>query len=114
MWRPLIAATLMMAASPALAGDRLGYERIAAGDLRGAEATLNAERRIFPQRPELMLNLAAVYQQTGRAGAASDLYAQVLDRPDISLLTPSGVAESSHDIARRGMARLQPTAMATR
>lgn len=111
---PLIALAVAMVATPALAGDRLGHEQIAAGDLHGAEATLVAERRIYPHRPELMLNLAVVYQQTGRTTAAQNLYRQVLERPDVSLLTPSGIALSSHAIAERNMARLAPTTLATR
>ncbi len=111
---PLIASMVAMVSTPALAGDRLGQQQIAAGDLRGAEATLVAERKIYPGRPELMLNLAAVYQQTGRTAAAQELYRQVLDRPDVSLLTPSGAAQSSHIIAERGMARLVPLTVATR
>ncbi len=110
----LIAFTLAMVSGSALASDRLGQQQIAAGDLHGAEATLTAERRIYPRRPELMLNLAAVYQQTGRGTAARDLYVQVLDRPEVSLLTPSGTAVSSHQIAERGMARLTPMTVATR
>jgi hypothetical protein len=114
MRMPLIALVAAMVSTPALASDRLGQQQIAAGDLHGAEATLVAERKIYPQRPELMLNLAAVYQQTGRTAAAQDLYRQVLDRPDVSLLTPSGGAQSSHLIAERGMARLTPLTLATR
>ena len=111
---PLIALMAAMVSVPAFAGDRLGQEQIAAGDLRGAEATLVAERRIYPRRPELMLNLAAVYQQTGRTSAAQELYQQVLDRPDVSLMTPSGIALSSHVMAERGIARLAPLTLATR
>ena len=114
MRMPLIAVIVAMVSTPAIAGERLGLEQIAMGDLHGAEATLLAERRIYPRRPELMLNLAAVYQQTGRSAAAQDLYRQVLARPDVSLLMPSGAARSSHAIAERGIARLAPLTLATR
>ena len=108
---PVMIATL---ATPALAGDRTGYQAIAKGDLRTAEATLAAERRIFPKRPELLLNLAAVYGRTGRPEAARALYDQVLTQPDASMLMPSGASASSHDLAERGMGQLNATMMATR
>jgi len=56
-------------AAPALAADQNGYQAIVAGDLATAERSIVAERQIYPDRPELMLNLAAVYRKTGRATA---------------------------------------------
>ena len=110
----LISLIVAGLAAPAVASDRTGYQSIASGDLRAAEATLNAERRIFPDRPELMLNLAAVYGRTGRVDAARQMYAEVMTRPAVSMLTPSGAAVSSHDLAQRGMARISPAVLATR
>ena len=46
-----------LAAVPATAGERTGFASIRAGDLPSAERMLVAERRIYPNRPELMLNL---------------------------------------------------------
>ncbi|MDP1026750.1 tetratricopeptide repeat protein [Sphingomonas sp. KR1UV-12] len=110
----LIPVILAGLASPAFAGDRTGYQAIATGDLRAAEATLNAERRIFPDRPELMLNLAAVYGRTGRVEAARALYTAVLERPDVSMLMPSGEAASSHALATRGLGQSASAVLATR
>ncbi len=109
---PVIVAAAL--ATPALANDRTGYQSIATGDLGSAEATLVAERRIFPDRPELMLNLAAVYGRTGRVDAARALYVEVLARPAVSMLMPSGAATSSHAVAERGLARVVPAVLATR
>lgn len=100
--------------APCYAGIRTGYSAIAAGDLQRAETTLTAERRIFPDRPELMLNLAAIYGRTDRADAARALYNEVLAKPEVSMLMPAGAVESSHDVAQRGIARLEPSVVATR
>ena len=111
----LIVLTLAGAAMPAvsLAADRNGYAQIVAGDMAAAERRIVAERRIFPDRPELMLNLAAVYRQTGREPQARALYVAVLDRPAVGLDLLSGRVASSHDVAQRALARLSPQ-MATR
>ena len=106
----VIAATVAM---PASAQERTGYLAIAAGDLSGAQATLERERAMFPQRPELMVNLAAVYARTGRAAEARALYADVLSRDSVALELGNGDSVSSHDVARRGLARLD-TAIAAR
>jgi Flp pilus assembly protein TadD len=106
------------AATSALAGqsvavDRTGYGAIAAGDFSTAEQRIVAERKIFPQRPELMLNLASVYHRTGRESEARALYAAVLDRPAVAMDLPSGAVVSSHDLASRALAR-QAQQIATR
>ncbi|MEG8043147.1 tetratricopeptide repeat protein [Sphingomonas faeni] len=106
------------AATPALAAasatvDRTGYTAIAAGDLSTAEQRILAERKIFPQRPELMLNLASVYHRTGRESEARALYAAVLARPAVAMDMPSGAVLSSHDIASRALGH-QTQQIATR
>lgn len=108
----MIVAGMTMAV-PALAGERTGYVQIAAGDLSGAERTLQAERRIFPDRPELMLNLAAIYAATNRASEARSLYSDVLRRNVVPMDMPSGAVVSSHAVAHAGLNRLAPT-MASR
>ncbi|HXH17196.1 MAG TPA: tetratricopeptide repeat protein [Sphingomonas sp.] len=92
-------------AAPSATTDRTGYTAIAAGDLAAAEQRIVAERRIFPQRPELMLNLASVYQRTGRASAARALYMEVMERPAVAMDLPSGAVVSSHDLASRALGR---------
>jgi hypothetical protein len=109
----LIVLAAVSAATPTLAADRSGYSQIAAGNLSDAEQRIVAERRIFPDRPELMLNLAAVYRNTGRDAQARALYAAVLDRPAVSMDLPSGAVASSHAVAQRALARFSPQ-MATR
>lgn len=105
---------LVVAATPALAKDRLGYQAIAAGDLTSAEQTLTAERRIFSTRPEVALNLAAVYARTGRTAEARDLYDDILARDAVDLERGDGSVRSSHDLARAGLTALTPTLVARR
>ncbi|WP_288457002.1 tetratricopeptide repeat protein [uncultured Sphingomonas sp.] len=109
----IAAASAAVLATPAMAKDRTGYQAISAGSLSQAEATLNRERAIFPSRPELMLNLAAVYARTGRIDQARALYGQVMEREAVAMDLPDGAVLSSHDIARRGLTRLG-SAMASR
>lgn len=116
--RRMTAAMLVGAcvATPTLAADRTGYQAIAAGDFAAAAKRIEAERRIFPDRPELMLNLAAAYRQTGRTADARALYRAVLDRPAVAMDMPNGAILSSHDVATRGLSRLTTatTTLATR
>ena len=114
----LFVLTILGTATPALAApsanqDRTGYTAIAAGDLSTAEQRIVAERKIFPQRPELMLNLASVYRRTGRDSEARALYSAVLERPAVAMDLPSGAVVSSHDLASRALAR-QTQQIATR
>ena len=107
----LVAAAL---ATPALAADRTGFQAIAAGDYRAAEETLVNERRIFPRRPELMINLAAVYARTGRAAEAASLYRAALSADDVEMAMPNGNVASSRRVAQRGLDRLGGVTLATR
>ena len=109
---PAVAVLASVAlAAPVQAKDRTGYQSIAAGDLAKAERRLNAERRIFPNRPELMLNLAAVYLRTGRTAEANALYSKVLAHPATEMDLPSGRAATSHEVAMVALASL-PTSVA--
>ena len=119
--RKLVVAVVMTAtfAGQALAGsataqDRTGYRAIAAGDLVTAERRLIAERRIFPQRPELMLNLATVYARTGRVAEARALYDAALNAPPVELDVEGGKVATSHDVARAGQAMLSTGQIASR
>ncbi len=102
----ILAVAASLVSAPAFAKDRLGYRAIAAGDLVTAEQTLKAERRIYPQRPELMLNLAFVYAQTGRISEARTLYRGVLSEAPVMLELPAGDALLSHALANAGLSRV--------
>lgn len=101
--------SLAVIAMPAVAKDRVGYQAIAAGSLSQAERTLAAERAIYPERPELMLNLAAVYAKTGRLAQARALYGDVLQQQPVSMDLADGSVETSHQLAQRGLLRLSST-----
>lgn len=101
-------------ASPAFATDRTGYHAITAGDYSKAEERLLVERRIFPRRPELMINLATVYARTGRAAEAAALYRTAMQAEPVDMAMPDGMVASSHDVARRGLNSLGGTTLATR
>ncbi|WP_375396817.1 tetratricopeptide repeat protein [uncultured Sphingomonas sp.] len=87
---------------PAIADDRIGYAQIRAGDYSAAERMIQAERRIYPNKPELLLNLAVVYNRTGREKEASTLYRRVLAQPEVMLDTATD-SMSSYAVARAGL-----------
>ncbi|MDF2603388.1 tetratricopeptide repeat protein [Sphingomonas sp.] len=101
-------------ASPALARDRTGFKAIEARDYAAAEKVLLNERRIFPSRPELMINLGTVYARTGRLAEADGLYRAALDAEAVEMALPDGAIATSHDVARRGLRSLAPTTLAVR
>jgi Flp pilus assembly protein TadD len=115
MRRMIIASLLVgLSAAPVMAADRTGFQAITAGDYSAAEQTLVAERRIFPRRPELMINLAAVYARTGRSSEAASLYRAALQADDVEMAMPNGAVASSRAVAQRGLDRLGGVTLATR
>jgi thioredoxin-like negative regulator of GroEL len=109
-------APLAFAPMPAQAqnGDRVASAAIAKGDFAGAERMLVQELRIHPDRPELLLNLAAVYANTGRSSDARALYRRVLAQNDVLMdLSPDRTA-GSHAIAVAGLRQLDRQATASR
>lgn len=87
---------------------------IAAGDYDRAERHLLAEQRIFPTRPEVMLNLAAVYARTGRVAEARAMYHRVLALKPVAMDVADGQVAASHAVAQRGMRLLDAAQMAGR
>lgn len=114
-----LVAPLALLATPAQAqsfyGDRVAAVAIAQGDFAGAERTLLQELRIHPNRPELLLNLAAVYAKTGRPGEARNLYRRVLTQDDVLMDLSADRTAGSHAVATAGLRRLDfSTATASR
>jgi Tfp pilus assembly protein PilF len=102
-----LAAAPLVAALPAQAQDSaVASTQIVQGDYSQAESALLAELRIHPGRPELLLNLAAVYAKTGRAGEARSLYTKVLSKDDVLMDLRTEQAVGSHALAQRGLRRL--------
>lgn len=104
-------------AVPAGAQDRsdpVAMSAISNGDYDAAEQRLNAELKIYKDRPELLLNLAAIYAKTGRVGAARAAYERVLAQSDVLMDLASDRTVGSHAIARTGLRRLAPTQFTAR
>ena len=87
---------------------------ILAGHHDTAESQLLAQLRANPDQPALLLNLAAVYTQTGRHEAARATYRRVLDADELWLERANGGIADSHTLARRGLAQLEHQRIAQR
>jgi len=111
-----LAVLPMLIAAPAAfaSDDRVASAEIASGNYAMAEATLDAELRIHPGRPELLLNLAAVYSSTGRAAEARALYQQVLDQREVLMDVSAERVAGSHQLATAGMRRIQNVQLSAR
>ena len=105
----LAATAAAMLATPASAQSgaiRTAHDAFVQGNYARAEQVLTAEQRIFPNSPEVLVNLAAVYTRTGRVAQAAALYRQVLARTDVLLDLSADRTVSSHAIATTGLARM--------
>jgi Flp pilus assembly protein TadD len=97
------AMSLLALASPAVAQDtNLAAREIMTGSYAKAEQKLLSQMR-FDQRPELQLNLAAIYYATGRADEARTLYMQVLQKDDVPMTVTTDRVAGSHAIAEAGL-----------
>ncbi|WP_404338365.1 tetratricopeptide repeat protein [Sphingomonas sp. MMS12-HWE2-04] len=104
----LAAAPLIAAALPAQAQDRaVASTEISTGAYAQAETKLQAQLRAHPDLPELLLNLAAVYAQTGRTSEARALYTRVLDQDDVLMDLSADRTAGSHAVARTGLRRIE-------
>ena len=109
----LAIAVSVCASCPTAASERTGFQAIRAGDWQAAERVLLAQRDRFADRPELVLNLAAIYVATGRKAEALSLYRQVQAQPEVAMDMADGRVIGSHAVAARGIDRIAP-AVATR
>lgn len=101
----VVAALVPMLAmvSPAAAQDRT----VAAQEIMGG-AYAKAEQQLLTQmqtgaRPDLQLNLAAVYYATGRTEQARTLYRDVLAQADVPMSVVSNRLGTSHAVATAGL-----------
>lgn len=110
----LFAAPLALAL-PAQAQDTsASASLIKAGAYSKAESRLVGQLRARPDSPELMLNLAAVYAETGRTGEARSLYRQILAQDDVLMDVSQSRSVGSHAIARAGMRRIDAVQFSAR
>ena len=92
------------------------YAKVAiqAGDYASAERQLLAEQKIFPAKPEVLLNLAAVYSKTGRHAEARAIYNHVLTLDPVAMDVADGQVAPSHLVANRGLRLLDGARQASR
>ncbi|MCP3732261.1 tetratricopeptide repeat protein [Sphingomonas sp. MG17] len=115
-------ASLVLAAPlaliPAAQAERVegpyAHATIQRGDYAAAERKLLAEARVFPNKPEILLNLAAIYAKTGRVSEARALYNRVLALQPVAMDVVDGQIAPSHLIAGRGIRQLDAAQMAAR
>lgn len=111
----LLAAVPLFAALPVQAQEgAVASTQIAQGDYSEAESKLLAELRIHPGRPELLINLAAVYAKTGRVDAARSLYTKVLSKDDVLMDLRADKTAGSHALAQLGLRRLDTVQFSAR
>jgi Tetratricopeptide repeat len=104
-----LAGVLALSAMPVSAQvrvDPLATGAISSGDYATAERRLTAERRVYRDRPEILLNLAAVYARTSRVDDARSLYETVLAREPVLMDLTAERTASSHELAASGLQRL--------
>lgn len=86
----------------------LGYAAIVNGDLTAAETQLKTGS-VSRDDPARLLNLAHVYQMTGRSVQAAQLYRQVLaGNADPMLELASGEPARAKRLASSGLERTEP------
>ena len=87
---------------------------MSAGAYAQAEKAIEAELRIYPGRPELLLNLATIYARTGRTAEARVLYANVLAQRDVLMDVSADKVVGSHAIATMGLKQIEAVQISSR
>lgn len=105
---------LIPAAQAQVREDPYAKVAIQAGDYATAERHLLAEQKIFPAKPEVLLNLAAVYSKTGRHAEARAIYNRVLTLDPVAMDVADGQVAPSHLVANRGLRLLDGARQASR
>lgn len=113
----IVAAMLGVPAASAVAQNRsdpYAHNAIERGEFAEAETSLRAQLALEPAKPELLLNLAAIYARTNRLDQAEQLYSRVMTGEDVSLLLRPDHALGAHAIAERGLRKLDVQRTAAR
>ncbi len=96
-------APMLVLASPAAAQDgSVAAREIMTGAYAKAEHKLLAQMQAGA-RPEVQLNLAAVYYATGRTQQARALYRDVLAQADVPMNLSTDRTATSHAVATAGL-----------
>ena len=107
------AAALMVTGGAASANVFNGAAPITHGDLRTAEREIVAQRALYPDQIDLMMNLATVYIRTGRPAEARRIWTAVAAQPDQEVVLNGGASVWSHQLAARAL-RVLPVQVASR
>jgi len=101
----LLAPASAMAWPQAVIADPYGARSIVHDDVGSLQPRLAAAVAKGDRKPEVLLNLGAIYARQNNPSAARAMFQMVLDQPNMDMATLKGTAWS-HDLARRGLARV--------
>ncbi len=108
-------AAALFGSTAALADEGNGAVQIMKGDYVSAERIIQAQTKMFPGDPDLLLNLASVYRHTGRASEARALYRAVLARPDELMDLPNtSEPRTAHTLAKAALGSMEATQLTAR
>ncbi|MEQ1726677.1 MAG: tetratricopeptide repeat protein [Sphingopyxis sp.] len=89
------------------AAGALGYDALVAGDVRAAEAQIEANRQADANDPARLINLGYIHMQTGRYRSAQALFEAARDSQrhfDVELA--NGEVADTRTVARRALSRM--------
>lgn len=115
MIRLVVAAVALLAPASAMAwpeaviADPYGARSIVNNDVGSLQPRLAAAVAKGDRKPEVLLNLGAIYARQNNPSAAREMFRMVLDQPNVDMATLNGTAWS-HDLAQRGLARVSQIA----
>lgn len=111
----IAAAAALFGSTAAIADQGNGAVQIMKGDYASAERIIQAQTKMFPGEPDLLLNLASVYRNTGRASEARALYRAVLARPDEMMDLPNtSEPRTAHTLAKAALGSMDTTQLTAR
>jgi Flp pilus assembly protein TadD len=87
---------------------RLAAKAISAGNFEAARRKLEPMRVYGENDPARLINLGNAYAGLGRMEQAREAYRAARSAPELTLVLANGAEESSRDVAKRALGRLNP------
>ncbi|MFD1105632.1 tetratricopeptide repeat protein [Sphingobium olei] len=87
---------------------RLAAKAITAGNFETARRKLEPMRVFGENDPARLINLGNAYAGLGRMAQAREAYRAARSAPELTLVLADGTEESSRDVAKRALGRLNP------
>lgn len=87
---------------------RLAAKAITAGNFENARRKLEPMRVFGENDPARLINLGNAYAGLGRMAQAREAYRAARSAPELTLVLADGTEESSRDVAKRALGRLNP------